>query len=615
MPVRRLPLGAELCSSGGGGVHFRVWAPKRSTVEVETGRQHTPLEREPHGYFSGTVPDLEAGARYRFRLDGGRSFPDPASRYQPDGPHGASEVIDPSRFRWTDSAWRGPEQKSQVVYELHIGTFTPAGTFAAAAMHIGDLVELGVTVVEIMPVAEFTGAFGWGYDGVDWFAPYHHYGSCDDFRAFVNRAHDAGLGVILDVVYNHFGPDGNYVREYSDTYFTKHATEWGDALNFADAGCEGVRELVTSNVRHWIAEYHLDGLRLDATHAIWDESPRHILQDIGVAAREAAAGRSVLIFAETETQDPRIVRPLETGKRGHGLDYIWCDDFHHLALVAATGRREAYYTDYRGTPQEFISALKRGPLYQGQFHSWAKRRRGWPAWDIPRWRMVFALENHDQVANSRDGRRLHQLTSPGRYRALTTLLLLAPQTPLLFQGEEFGSSAPFLYFADHEGELRRRVRAGREEFLSRFSSVGAEEHPDLPDPGDPATFERSKLDWRERERNEMHLALHEDLLTLRRRDPVLTEAREVDGAVIGPQAFVVRFFAPDGNDRLLVVNLGVDLPLAIAPEPLLAPPNGQSGWSRLWHSEDPRYGGRGAPPPESKTGTWRIPAESATLLA
>jgi maltooligosyltrehalose trehalohydrolase len=301
---------------------------------------------------------------------------------------------------------------------------------------------------------------------------------------------------------------------------------------------------------------------------------------------------------------------------GHGLDYIWCDDFHHLALVAAGGRREGYYTDYGGTPQEFVSAVKRGPLYQGQFYSWQKQRRGAAAWDIPRWRMVFALENHDQVANSRDGRRFHQLTSPGRYRALTALLLLAPQTPLLFQGEEFGSSAPFLYFADHQPELRRLVRKGRAEFLSQFASVATDaQHEDLLDPGDPATVARSRLDWEERERNETHLALHEDLITLRRRDPVLSTTDQLDGAVIGPQAFVLRFFAPDGNDRLLVVNLGIELPLEIAPEPLLAPPDLQHGWKRLWHSEDIRYGGRGAAPPESEVGTWRIPAESATLLA
>jgi maltooligosyltrehalose trehalohydrolase len=615
--MRRLPLGAEPSPSGG-GVHFRVWAPKRRRVEVETGRQYTPLECED-GYFSGTVAGLQAGDRYRFRLDGERSFPDPASRYQPDGPHGASEVIDPSRFRWTDAGWRGLQSKSHIVYELHVGTFTPEGTFAAAAEHIGDLVELGVTVLELMPVGEFSGSFGWGYDGVDWFAPYHHYGSCDDLREFVDRAHTAGLGVILDVVYNHFGPDGNYVREYSDTYFTKKATEWGDAINFDEAGCEGVRELVTSNVRHWIAEYHLDGLRLDATHAIHDESERHILQDIGVAAREAVPppGRSVLIFAETEPQDPRIVRPPEKG--GYGLDYIWCDDFHHLALVAATGRREGYYSDYRGSPQEFVSAVKHGPLYQGQFYSWQKQRRGWSARDIPAWRMVFALENHDQVANSRDGHRLHQLTSPGCYRALTAVLLLVPQTPLLFQGQEFGSSHPFLYFADHEPELRRLVKDGRVQFLAQFASVATDSAvDDLADPGDQDTFERSKLDWDERELNESHLALHEDLITLRRRDPVLSAPiRNSDGAVLGAHAFLIRFFSTDAahGDRLLVVNLGADLPLDVAPEPLLAAPDREQGWTRVWHSEEVRYGGRGAPPLESEVGSWRIPAQSATLLA
>ena len=561
------------------------------------------------------MPGLQAGSRYRFRLDGGRSLPDPASRYQPDGPHGASQVVDPSLFRWTDAAWTGIQPERQIFYELHIGTFTPQGTYAAAAERIEDLVALGVTVVEIMPVAEFSGAFGWGYDGVDWFAPYHRYGSCDDLRAFVNRAHAAGLGVILDVVYNHFGPDGNYLREFSDAYFhSDHITEWGDAINFDGEGSAAVREFVTSNVRHWIEEYHLDGLRLDATHAIHDDSPRHILHDIGVAARQAAGARSVLVIAETEPQDARIVRA--TAKGGYGLDYIWCDDFHHVAIVAATGKREAYYIDYGGTPQEFVSAVKRGPLYQGQYYTWYKQRRGGAAWDVPHWRMVFCLENHDQVANSRDGRRLHQLTSPGRYRALTALLLLAPQTPLLFQGEEFGSSAPFLYFVDHEPELRRLVREGRAAFLAKFASMADADPHDLVDPGDPATFGRSRLDWTEREANATHLALHRDLIALRRHDPVLCAGiREIDGAVVGPQAFAIRFFAEEGNDRLLVVNLGVDLPLAIAPEPLLAPPDLQHGWIPLWHSDDPRYGGRGAPALESEDGRWRIPAESATLLA
>lgn len=612
--MRRLPIGAELPASG--GVHFRVWAPKRNSVDVEIDGRHVPLRPEEGGYFSGCVPDLAAGSRYRFRLDARDSFPDPASRFQPEGPHGPSQVVDPCSFRWSDAAWPGLEPKAHIVYELHIGTFTPQGTFAAAAARIGDLVELGVTIVEIMPVAEFTGSFGWGYDGVNWFAPYHVYGSCDDLRAFVDRAHEAGLGVILDVVYNHLGPEGNYLREFSDQYFSpRHKTDWGDAINFDGDGSPQVREFVLSNVRHWISEYHLDGLRLDATHAIYDDSARHILRDIGVAARDAAGQRSVCIFAETEWQDPRIVRAPQSG--GYGLDYIWCDDFHHLAYVAATGRREAYYTDYAGTPQEFVSAVKRGPLYQGQYYRWYQGPRGAPAWDVPRRSMVFALENHDQVANSCDGRRLHQLTSPGRHRALTALLLLVPQTPLLFQGQEFGSSAPFFYFADHEPELRRLVKRGRAEFLSKFASIAADLRPDdLADPGDPTTFARSRLDWTERDRNEAHLALHEDLITLRRRDAVLSgEAREIDGAVIGPHAFVLRFFGTEGDDRLLVVNLGADLSLDILPEPLLAPPDLEQRWMRLWHSEDPRYGGRGAPALELSDGGCRIPGESATLLA
>lgn len=592
-----------------------MWAPKRRRVAVESEGLLTELERDERGYFAGLVSGVEAGSRYKFRLDGDQSFPDPASRFQPEGPHGPSQVVDPSTFRWTDAGWRGIASARQVVYELHIGTFTPEGTYGAAAARLDDLAQLGVTVVEVMPLAEFPGKYGWGYDGVDWFAPFHHYGSCDDLRAFVDRAHALGLGVILDVVYNHFGPDGNYVQEFSDSYFNQaRKTDWGGAINYDGEGAEGMREFVVSNVRHWISEYHLDGLRLDATHAIYDDSPTHILQDIGTAAREAARGRSVVVMAESEPQDPRIVRPV--GERGYGLDHVWCDDFHHLALVAATGKREGYYTDYLGTPQEFISAVKYGPLYQGQFYSWQKQRRGWPARDVPSWRMVYALENHDQVANARDGRRLHQLTSPGRYRALTALLLLGPQTPLLFQGQEFGSSAPFLFFVDHEPKLRELVAQGREEFFAQFASIAEDEPRALVDPGDPATFGRSRLDWSERARNRSHLALHQDLIALRRSDAVLAGAnRAIDGAVIGPQAFVLRFFAADRQDRLLLVNLGADLFPESLPEPLLAPPDRDQGWTRIWHSDALRYGGRGAPIPETDVGTWRIPAESATLLA
>ena len=611
---RRLPIGAELID---GGTHFRVWAPKRQRVDVIIDETATELRAEAGGYFSGLLAKAEAGARYRFRLDGGDSFPDPASRYQPVGPHGPSEVVDPTTFRWTDRDWRGISATRQVIYELHIGTFTSEGTFGAAVERLAELASLGVTVLEVMPIAEFPGRFGWGYDGVDLFAPYHGYGTPDDFRAFVNRAHEEFLGLMLDVVYNHFGPDGNYLRQFSDAYFNPNClTDWGDAINYDGDQSGPVREMALSNARHWISEYHLDGLRLDATDNIYDESETNLIEAIGVAAREAAGGRGIIVIGENEAQKARLFRERERG--GFGLDMLWNDDFHHSAHVAATGRREAYFTDYGGTPQELLSALKHGFLYQGQRYDWQEQRRGTAAWDIPPHRFVHFIENHDQVANSRDGRRMHQLTSPGRYRALVALTMLGPQTPLLFQGQEFGSSAPFLYFADHNPDLAKLVRKGRGEFLAQFPSLADRKtQRTLPDPSDERTFTRSKLDLSEREEpgHREHYALHRDLIMLRQCDPVLSagDAR-VDGAVLSEHAFVLRYFAGDA-DRLLVVNLGPDLPLGIAPEPLLAPLDRRRGWRRLWHSEDACYGGRGAAQLESENGLWRIPAESATLLA
>ncbi|HMC54840.1 MAG TPA: alpha-amylase family glycosyl hydrolase, partial [Gemmatimonadaceae bacterium] len=331
---RRLPVGAEVVPSSG-GAHVRVWAPKRRRVDVMVGDRAHALAREPDGYFSGVVLEARAGTRYKLRLDGGAAFPDPASRHQPEGPHAASAVVDPSAFAWTDTAWTGVDAKRLVLYELHIGTFTRQGTFAAAAKQLQELADLGVTCVEMMPVAEFAGSFGWGYDGVDWFAPYHGYGTPDDLRAFVNRAHDVGIGVILDVVYNHFGPDGNYLREFSDDYFSaRHRTDWGDAINFDDKNSGPVRELVLANVRHWIDEYHFDGLRLDATDNIYDDSRPHLLREIGGVARDAARGRSIVIACENEAQEARLTRSVD--EDGFGLDLAWNDDFHHTALVALT---------------------------------------------------------------------------------------------------------------------------------------------------------------------------------------------------------------------------------------------------------------------------------------
>ncbi len=616
--TRRYPIGAEVVEAG--GVHFRVWAPARKTVEValETGPGApgaVELERETDGYFSGCGAMARAGTRYRYRLDGGGSYPDPASRYQPEGPHGPSQVVDPRGFPWTDDAWKGARLHGQVIYEMHIGAFTREGTFEAARRYLPALAQTGVTVLEIMPVAEFPGRFGWGYDGVDLFAPTRLYGEPDDFRRFVNEAHGLELAVILDVVYNHFGPDGNYMRSFSADYFTGvYKNEWGEAINFDGPNSGPVREFFLTNAAYWVEEFHLDGLRLDATQQMFDASPEHIIAAVAGRVRDAARGRATLMVAENEPQHTSIVRP--RAESGYGLDALWNDDFHHSARVALTGRNEAYYSDYLGAPQEFVSAIKYGYLYQGQRYKWQNQRRGTPSFGLEPAQFVNYLENHDQLANTCRGLRLHKLTAPGCWKALTALTLLAPGTPMLFMGQEFAASAPFLYFADHKPELARKVRDGRKEFLAQFRSLSRPEAAArLSDPGDPRTFEVCKLDHAERERHGEAYALHKDLLRLRREDPVFRAQRAgaVDGAVLSDRAFVLRFFGGAAGDRLLLVNLGRDLHLDPAPEPLLAPPQGAC-WEILWSSEDPRYGGTGTFLPDTSE-NWRIPGHAAVALA
>jgi maltooligosyltrehalose trehalohydrolase len=521
-------------------------------------------------------------------------------------------IIDPTRFFWHDMNWKGVKIEGQVIYELHIGTFTAEGTWNATRQQLKALQDLGVTVLEIMPVHDFCGRYGWGYDGVDFFAPTRLYGTPDDFRAFVDDAHGIGLGVILDVVYNHAGPVGNFLKDFSDDYFTdRYTTDWGEALNFDGPNAGPVREFFMANAGYWIDEFHLDGLRLDATQNIYDASEVHILADITRRVRHAAGGRATIVTAENEPQDARLIRPVESG--GYGMDAVWNDDFHHSAMVALTGRNEAYYSDHLGTPQEFISALKRGFLYQGQYYSWQRQRRGSWTGGLKPASFIHFLQNHDQVANSGLGQRVHMVAQPGVYRAMTGLFLLSPQTPLLFQGQEFAASSPFVFFADHNSELAPKIKEGRLEFLRQLPSLA---HPDmqarLPDPNDPRSFESCRLDLSERQSHHEAYALHRDLLTLRRSDPVINAQRPVDGAVLGDDVFVLRFFADDGNDRLLLVNLGIDCSLTPAPEPLLASPAGSS-WRLLWSSEDPRYGGLGAVPAEDET-QWFIPGKAAFLL-
>jgi len=591
-------MGAELVS---GGTHFRVYAPERKRVAIvlESGRG-TPriveLAREGAGFHSALADGVSAGTRYRVRLDDDEPlYPDPASRFQPEGPHGPSEVVDPRAFRWTDGTWPGITMRGQVIYELHIGTFTKEGTYASASRELEELAAAGITLLEIMPLAEFPGRFGWGYDGVDLYAPSHLYGQPDDLRALVDRAHAVGLGVILDVVYNHLGPSGNYLREFSPAYFTdKYENDWGAALDFESA--PAVRSYFVDNAAYWIDEFHFDGLRLDATQNIEDGSPKHVIAELGERARAAAGKRSIVLVSENEPQHTKLVRPPEEG--GYGLDALWNDDFHHAARVAVTGHAEAYYSSTKGTPQELVSALKWGYLFQGQYYPWQKQCRGTPALDLDPASFIVYIQNHDQVANSATGQRLDRLTSAGRYRAITAFALLAPGTPMLFQGQEFAASAPFLYFADHEPELGALVEKGRATFLAQF--------PTLQDPKAQAlflppqaevAFTSSKLDLRERETHRAAYDLVKDLLRLRREDPIFSAQRSdwLHGAVLGPEALLLRYVTRGEGDRLVLLNLGRDLDLGDLAEPLLAPPEGHF-WSVLWSSEDPRYGGVGTPP-------------------
>ncbi len=591
---RKLPIGADY--RGDGRTHFRVWAPavRHLAVQVNSGA-YTTLTRDHDGYFAGTAA-ARPGDLYQLRVDDQpRLYPDPASRFQPDGPHGPSQIIDPTTFPWTDGGWPGIRIEGQVLYELHVGTFTPEGTWSAAARQVPELARIGITVIELMPVAEFPGRFGWSYDGVDLFAPAHVYGSPDDFRRFVDTAHRHGLGVILDVVYNHLGPAGNYLGVFTRDYFSDRCeTEWGDALNFDGDQALSVREFFLANAGYWIDEFHLDGLRLDATQQIFDESPEHIVTAIGRRVHTAAPGRATIVVAENEPQDSRLVKPIEAG--GQGLDGLWNDDLHHAAMVALIGRREAYYTDTHGSPQEFISAAKYGSLFQGQHYQWQRGSRGTPAWGIAPAAFVTFLQNHDQIANSAKGWRGDRLTGPARWRAMTALFLLMPGTPMLFQGQEFGASSPFLYFADHEPDLALAVRQGRMEFLSQFRSVSdCVRQGVIDDPADVATFERCKLDFSERTSHAPTYAFHQDLLRMRRTDTAFRAqgAYGLDGAVLSTSAFALRFFTPEhADDRLLFVNLGPDLLFDSIAEPLVAPPF-ETDWQLRWSSEDPVYGGGG----------------------
>ncbi|HKO89215.1 MAG TPA: malto-oligosyltrehalose trehalohydrolase [Burkholderiales bacterium] len=605
-----LGLGATVLQQG---VHFCVWAPQAIKVDLILRERALPMAREQEGYFTLDSLDAKAGDLYRYRLDDKVDYPDPCSRYQPEGPHGPSQIVDP-HFAWTDGAWRGVSMHGQVVYELHIGCFTPEGIFDAAIERLPHLKDLGVTVIEVMPVAEFPGRWNWGYDSVDLYAPFHGYGDPNAFKRFVDAAHAVGLAVILDVVYNHIGPDGNYLHCFSPDYFTdRYDNEWGEAINFDGPNSKPVREFFIRNACYWIREFHLDGLRLDATQSIHDNGPVHVLAELSQRVRAVAQPKAIILIAENEPQNARQLLPIEAG--GAGLDAMWNEDFHHSARVACTGKHEGYFHDHRGRAQEFISAVKRGFLFQGQYYDWQKKPRGAAVTIQPANAFVVFTQNHDQVANTLDGARLHQLTSPGRHRAIVALQLLSPQTPMLFMGEEFSASSPFTFFADHKAALRRAVHKGRKEFISQFPSYATPNaQAKVPDPGDETTFRNCKLNFDERQTNQQAYVYYKELLALRRSDPVIAKQDRfaIDGAVLTEKAFVLRWFDAEVGDRLLLVNLGDEADLHPAPEPLLAPPPDRN-WSFNWSSEAPHYGGFGAVNPLKEKG-WCLPAESAVFF-
>lgn len=543
---------------GPGGTRFSVWAPEAAAVDLllgdGPGARTIPLGRRADGVFAATVPGARAGTRYRFRMAGGEAWPDPASRFQPDGVHGASEVVDPREFRWSDAGWGGVPLGSLVLYELHVGTFTPEGTFAAAAGRLEALADLGVTAVELMPLADFPGARGWGYDGAALFAPARCYGRPDDLRRFVDRAHALGLAVHVDVVYNHFGPDGAYAPAFSGRFFTdRHATPWGRAVNLDGEGSAVARAFFVDNALHWIREYHADGLRLDATHAMADEGARHFLAEIADTVRAAEPARHVQVVAEDARNLDRIVRPAREG--GWGLDAVWSDDFHHQVRVALAGDRDGYFADFAGEVADVAATIRRGWFYTGGWSAYAGRPRGTPPDGIPPERFVFFLQNHDQVGNRAFGDRLHATADPAAWRAATVLALLVPQTPLLFMGQEWGASSPFLFFTDHEPGLGRRVTEGRREEFRRFAAFAdPAARGRIPDPQSAATFEASRLDWDERER-EPHaglLRLHRELLRLRRRHPALRAGAPFEVASEDGESVTLARGAADA--RLVIVS-------------------------------------------------------------
>ncbi|HRD91696.1 MAG TPA: malto-oligosyltrehalose trehalohydrolase [Accumulibacter sp.] len=562
-----MPFGAEAVH--GGGVRFRLWAPGVATITLQLdGDQELPMTAADGGWFELTVASAQAGSRYLFRLPDGLLVPDPVSRFNPDDIHGASEIVAPTAFDWSDGDWRGRPWHEAVIYELHLGSFTASGDFAGASERLDYLVELGVTAIEIMPLADFPGRCNWGYDGVLPFAPDAAYGRPEDFKRLIDAAHQRGLMVLLDVVYNHFGPEGNYLHAYAPDFFNpRHATPWGAAINFDGEGSRVVRDFFVHNVLYWLEEFHLDGLRLDAIHAICDDSTPDIIEELAAAFKSVPGrARHVHMVLENERNQARYLTRDDFGRLLHGTAQ-WNDDIHHAFHVLATGESDGYYVDYAADPARLLGrCLTEGFAYQGEASTFAHgERRGEASAHLPPAAFINFLQNHDQIGNRAFGERLCHLASPLAMEAVTAVLLLAPQPPLLFMGEEFAAAQPFLFFCDFGPELAQAVTEGRRREFSRFARFADPAvRESIPDPNAPATFETCALDWSaiKRAPHRTVLELHRQLLLLRHQwiVPRLAGMDNGDPRLTMPSArtLAITWRLGDGSLLALLANLGDD---------------------------------------------------------
>jgi malto-oligosyltrehalose trehalohydrolase len=567
--VHHMPFGAEVRPEG---VRFRVWAPQHERMRLRLIGREQLLRLEPDGagWHALLTHEASAGTRYQFVLPDGVAVPDPASRYQPDDVHGPSEIIDAAAHAWTDLHWRGRPWEEAVLYELHVGCFTAEGTYRAAAGRLTHLAQLGVTAVELMPLSDFPGRFNWGYDGVLPFAPDASYGHPDELKAFIEAAHARGIMVLLDVVYNHFGPEGNYLGLYAPQFFsTRHQTPWGAALNFDGRHSRPVREFVIHNALYWLGEFHCDGLRLDAVHAILDDSPRHLLAELADRVRDEFPDRHIHLVLENEHNEARWFERDRSARVQH-FTAQWNDDAHHVLHVAATGENEAYYAEYAGRTDWLGRALAEGFAFQGESMSYRGSSRGTPSADLPPGAFIAFVQNHDQVGNRALGERIGLLADAAAVRAVTATYLLLPQIPMLFMGEEWQAREPFLFFCDFEPSLGQAVVRGRRAEFARFAAFSDETaRARIPDPQATSTFLASKLDWSALEEPHSALTLewYRELLGVRRRHivPLLADLR-CGGRfeVIEPGAVRVHWQSTRGMELTLLANLkasGVDAPL------------------------------------------------------